>query len=181
VCQESLHQIAQTLGVSPHMRLGEGELRSGGNTRPSMMADIVEALLGAVFLDANYETAAALVQRLYAPLMADFEPGSKQKDPKSLLQEALQGAQLPLPEYTVLNIQGAQHQQAFEILCRVQAWGVEASGAGASRKLAEQAAATAVLALKPSKPVKTKKPPTAIKATYAHSAKDAIIRKKHTQ
>jgi ribonuclease III len=95
---------------------------------------------------------------LYAPLLTDFEPGSKQKDPKSALQEALQGAKLGLPEYTLVSTQGAAHQQAFEILCRVEAWGVEAVGMGASRKIAEQEAATAVLAQKPQG--KVRKPKT---------------------
>jgi ribonuclease III len=149
VCQDTLHNIAQNLGISNYMRLGEGELRSGGSTRPSMMADMVESLLGAVFLDSNYETVAALVRRLYAPLLANFEPGHKQKDPKSQLQEVLQAMQSPLPEYTLLAIQGEQHQQAFEVLCRVAAWNVQASGKGISRKLAEQAAANQVLALQP--------------------------------
>jgi ribonuclease III len=152
VRQETLHQIAQNLGVSQHMRLGDGEVKSGGFTRPSMLADTVEA-----FLDANYDTAKQVVDRLYAPLLADFEPGNKQKDPKSMLQEILQSAKLPLPEYTVLSTQGAAHQQAFEVLCRVDTWAVEAIGVGASRKIAEQEAATAVLAKKPAtKPRKTK-------------------------
>jgi dsRNA-specific ribonuclease len=92
--------------------------------------------------------------------LADFEPGHKQKDPKSLLQEALQSAKLALPEYTLISTQGAAHQQAFEVLCRVDAWGVEATGIGASRKIAEQEAATAVLVKKPmTKPRKAKPSP----------------------
>ena len=158
VRQETLHQIAQALDVSAHMKLGDGEVKSGGYTRPSMLADTVEALLGAVFLDSNYDTAYQVVAKLYAPLMADFEPGSKQKDPKSALQEALQGAKLALPEYTLVSTQGAAHLQAFEILCRVEAWGVEATGMGASRKIAEQQAATAVLLLKPAHKARKSKP-----------------------
>jgi ribonuclease III len=149
VRQETLHQIAQALNVSAHMKLGDGEVKSGGFSRPSMLADTVEALLGAVFLDSSYSTAYHVVAKLYAPLMTDFEPGSKQKDPKSALQEMLQGAKLALPEYSLVSTQGAAHQQAFEVLCRVEAWGVEAVGLGASRKIAEQEAATAVLAQKP--------------------------------
>jgi ribonuclease III len=149
VRQETLHRIAQTINVSAHMKLGDGEVKSGGFSRPSMLADMVEALLGAVFLDSDYETAYQVVGKLYAPLLTDFEPGSKQKDPKSALQEALQGAKLSLPDYTLVSTQGAAHQQAFEVLCRVEAWGVQAIGIGASRKIAEQEAATAVLAQKP--------------------------------
>ncbi len=161
VRQETLHQIAQAINVSAHMKLGDGEVKSGGYSRPSMLADTVEALLGAVFLDSHYDTAYQVVAKLYAPLLTDFEPGSKQKDPKSALQEALQGAKLALPEYTLVSTQGAAHQQAFEILCRVDAWGVQALGIGASRKIAEQEAATAVLAQKPlGKPKKSKLPPT---------------------
>jgi ribonuclease III len=148
------------LNVSVHMKLGDGEVKSGGFSRPSMLADTVEALLGAVFLDSNYEQAYQIVVKLYEPLLTDFEPGSKQKDPKSALQEALQSAKLALPEYTLISTQGAAHQQAFEILCRVEDWGVEAAGIGASRKIAEQVAATAVLALKPQ--AKVRKPKAAV-------------------
>jgi ribonuclease III len=171
VRQETLHLIAQSLGVSRHMRLGDGEVKSGGYARPSMLADTVEAILGAVFLDSNFDTAAQVVVKLYAPLLADFEPGSKQKDPKSALQETLQAAKLPLPEYTLINTLGAAHQQAFEVLCRVAAWDAQAVGVGASRKIAEQEAATAVLAQKPdgkaSKPRKPKqmKLPVAVAQT----------------
>jgi ribonuclease III len=162
VRQETLHQIAQALNVSAHMKLGDGEVKSGGFTRPSMLADTVEALLGSVFLDSSYDAAKRVVDRLYAPLLADFEPGNKQKDPKSLLQEALQSAKLALPEYTLISTQGAAHQQAFEVLCRVDAWGVEATGVGASRKIAEQEAATAVLAKKPASKPRKAKPSTAV-------------------
>jgi ribonuclease III len=162
VRQETLHQIAQTIQVSAHMKLGDGEVKSGGFSRPSMLADTVEALLGAVFLDSNYDTAYQVVAKLYAPLLTDFEPGSKQKDPKSALQEALQGAKLNLPEYTLVSTQGAAHQQAFEVLCRVEAWGIEATGVGASRKIAEQEAATAVLAQKPAGKIRKTKTPVAM-------------------
>lgn len=149
VRQETLHQISQHLALSQHMRLGDGEVKSGGFTRPSMLADMVEALLGAIFLDSNYDTVKHIVSSLYATLLADFEPGSRQKDSKSALQETLQGSKLPLPEYTLVSTQGAAHQQAFEVLCRVEAWGVEGIGMGASRKIAEQEAANAVLLKKP--------------------------------
>jgi ribonuclease III len=162
VRQETLHQIAQILNISAHMKLGDGEVKSGGFTRPSMLADTVEALLGAVFLDSSYDIAKQVVDKLYAPLLADFEPGHKQKDPKSLLQEALQSAKLALPEYTLVSTQGAAHQQAFEVLCRVDAWGVEATGLGASRKIAEQEAATAVLAKKPASKPRKAKPSAAV-------------------
>jgi ribonuclease III len=145
VCQDTLHQLATTLNVSECMRLGEGELNSGGKQRPSMMADMFESILGAVFLDSNYDTVAQLIARLYTPLLQHFEPGHQQKDPKSKLQEILQAKQLPLPSYTITAIQGAQHQQSFEILCRVDAWAIEATGIGINRKLAEQAAATEIL------------------------------------
>ena len=165
VRQETLHQIALAIGVSAHMKLGDGEVKSGGFTRPSMLADTVEAILGAVFLDSNYETAYQVVGHLYAPLLKDFEPGSKQKDPKSALQEQLQAAKLGLPDYTVVSMQGAAHQQAFEILCRVDAWGVEAVGVGSSRKIAEQEAAAAVLLKKPHTKAKKTKNTAAIPVT----------------
>ena len=147
VRQEALHQIATHLNVSEHMLLGDGEAKSGGYTRPSMMADTVEALLGAIFLDADYPAAEAAVLRLYQPLLQDFNPGKEQKDSKSALQEMLQGAKLALPEYTLLSKQGAAHSQTFEIGCKVLAWSLEASAVGASRKIAEQLAAAEILAL----------------------------------
>ncbi|MEN9912236.1 MAG: hypothetical protein RI956_680 [Pseudomonadota bacterium] len=148
VCQDTLHHIATTLHISDCMRLGEGELHSGGRTRPSMMADMVESILGAIFLDSNYDTVALLVARLYKPLLTRFEPGHQQKDPKSKLQEILQASQLTLPDYTITAIKGAQHQQFFEVLCRVNVWNIEATGRGISRKLAEQAAAAEILSLR---------------------------------
>ena len=149
VRQETLHTIALNLALSQHMRLGDGEIKSGGFARASMLADMVEAVLGAVFLDAGYLAAYGVVRLLYAPLLADFEPGARQKDAKSLLQETLQAAKLPLPEYKLQTTEGAAHVQTFEILCLVAAWGVQAVGVGASRKIAEQEAAQAVLAMKP--------------------------------
>jgi ribonuclease III len=154
VCQDTLHQIAITLHISNYMRLGEGELHSGGRTRPSMMADMVESVLGAIFLDSNYDTVALLIARLYKPLLNRFEPGHQQKDPKSKLQEILQANQLALPNYTITTIKGAQHQQFFEVLCRVDVWNMEAKGRGVSRKLAEQAAAAEILTLRLDTPVK---------------------------
>jgi ribonuclease III len=150
VRQETLHTIALNLTLSQYMRLGDGEIKSGGFGRASMLADMVEALLGAVFLDAGYLAAFGVVSRLYAPLLEGFEPGARQKDAKSLLQETLQAAKLPLPEYRLLTAEGAAHVQTFEMLCVVPAWGVEAVGCGVSRKIAEQEAAQAVLAMKPS-------------------------------
>ncbi len=172
VRQETLHAIALNLDVSPHMRLGDGEIKSGGFARASMLADMVEAILGAVFLDAGYSAAFAVVSHLYAPLLADFEPGARQKDAKSLLQETLQAAKLPLPEYRLLTTEGAAHVQRFEMLCVVAAWGLEALGTGVSRKLAEQEAAQALLAMKPlGKIKKTKVKPAVTHKTSVQPAR----------
>lgn len=171
VRQETLHTIALKLALSQHMRLGDGEIKSGGFARASMLADMVEALLGAVFLDAGYLAAFGVVSRLYAPLLEGFEPGARQKDAKSLLQETLQAAKLPLPEYRLLMAEGAAHTQTFEMLCVVAAWGVEAVGSGVSRKIAEQEAAQAVLAMKPSgKLKKPKVPKTSISSVSSASS-----------
>lgn len=145
VCQDMLHQIALVLNLSNCMRLGEGELHSGGQIRPSIMADMLESILGAIFLDSNYDTVVKIINNLYQEYLANFKPGIQQKDAKSQLQELLQAQQFSVPDYTVINIFGAQHAQSFEVLCTVKAWNLQATGMGVSRKLAEQIAADQVL------------------------------------
>ena len=141
VKEATLSGIALTLALGDHMRLGEGELKSGGWRRPSLLADTLEAIIGAVFLDAGFDAAAQLVARLYAPLLDNFDPKSVGKDPKTLLQEYLQGRKLGLPEYVLLATEGEAHCQTFRVECRIPVLDIHAVGDGGSRRAAEQQAA----------------------------------------
>lgn len=145
VRQETLHGLALQLGVGQALRLGEGELKSGGATRPSILADALEALFGAVYRDAGFEVAARLIARLYAPLLADLKPGQFQKDPKTRLQEWLQGKKKPLPRYQLLETSGAAHEQSFVVACEIDQPALRSQGCGSSRRIAEQNAAEAAL------------------------------------
>jgi len=146
VRQESLHAIALQLELPPLMRLGEGEFKSGGRLRPSILADALEALIGAVYLDANYAAAQALVQRLFHGVQ--LTPGllKAAKDAKTTLQEWLQSRKMPPPRYHVTRIDGAGHQQTFHVQCEVSSLLQQPSGSGRSRRAAEQVAAAAALA-----------------------------------
>ena len=145
VRQETLHQIALRLRLPQVLRLGEGELKSGGLQRPSILADALEALIGAVYLDAGYERAQALVQRLYEGVEITPQMQAAAKDPKTALQEWLQGRKMKLPLYEVVGTVGAAHRQSFEVECSIAALGLRARGSGTSRRAAEQAAAAAML------------------------------------
>ena len=150
VKQDTLHQLAKKLDLPAVMRLGEGEMRSGGQNRPSILADALEAIIGAVYLDGGYQDAQALVERLFAQV--DIKPDMQAvgKDPKTELQEWLQGRKLALPKYTVVGTSGAAHRQQFEVSCEVTELRQTQQGSGASRRAAEQAAAAAMLlTLKP--------------------------------
>ena len=147
VREATLCEIALGLSLGEYMRLGEGEMKSGGWRRPSMLADTLEALIGAVFLDAGFPTAEAVVERLYSPLLENLDPKSLGKDPKTFLQEYLQGRKLALPEYILLATEGEAHRQIFRVECRIPALKVHAQGAGNSRRAAEQQAAQAAYEL----------------------------------
>jgi len=121
VKQASLADIAQRLELSQYLRLGEGELKSGGFRRPSILADTVEAIFGAVFLDAGFEAARRVIVRQYQPVLASVDPKTLGKDAKTLLQEFLQGRKLALPLYTVVATHGAAHSQQFEVECAIPA------------------------------------------------------------
>lgn len=144
VRQDSLHQIALRLQLPGVLRLGEGEARSGGRERPSILADAVEALIGAVFLDAGYDAACALVERLFEGVRLDAHLQEKAKDAKTALQEWLQGRSMPLPRYTVVHVGGQAHHQVFEVQCEVAQLQLIEKGQGASRRAAEQVAAAAM-------------------------------------
>jgi ribonuclease-3 len=143
VRQDALHRIALDLGLPPLLRLGEGEQRSGGRERASILADTVEALLGALYLDAGYEVAQAVARRWYEGI--ELRPGQG-KDAKTSLQEWLQARRRPLPVYEVQAIHGEAHAQTFEVACRVEGAGPTV-GRGPSRRAAEQAAAAHMLEL----------------------------------
>ena len=145
VKQQSLYEIAQALNISDSLRLGEGELRSGGFRRPSILADAFEAILGAIFLDGGFDVAQTVIKRLYVPILDHIDPRTLGKDSKTLLQEYLQGHKIALPTYTVVATHGAAHNQQFEVECTVPKLDVKVSGSGASRRAAEQAAAKKAL------------------------------------
>jgi len=141
VRQESLHRVAQAMGLGSFLRLGEGELRSGGFARPSILADAVEALIGAIYLDGGFGAAQQALRSLLAEPLAEIEPESFGKDPKTQLQELLQSRHVPLPRYSVVSTRGAAHDQRFEIECLVPELSIRTLGAGSSRRAAEQEAA----------------------------------------
>jgi ribonuclease-3 len=156
VNQRSLAEVAVELGLGERLRLGEGELKSGGFRRPSILADAVEALLGAVFLDAGFDATRSTVERLLASRLESAAKQPVDKDPKTALQELLQGRGLALPRYSVQKTEGEAHEQTFIVECRVDDMGLSASGTGASRRAAEQAAAQSVLAQVEKTPKKKK-------------------------
>lgn len=141
VNQASLASRGEGLALGSHLLLGEGEARSGGATRPSILADALEALIGAVFVDAGFERAQAVTLGIFDQSLAELDPVSSEKDPKTRLQEHLQARRLALPVYRVTAVRGEAHRQEFEVECSVEAFGVRASGTGTSRRGAEQVAA----------------------------------------
>jgi ribonuclease-3 len=145
VKQQSLYEIAQKLELSQWLLLGEGELKSGGFRRPSILADTVEAIFGAAFLDGGFDAARGVITRLYAPILKTVDPRTLGKDAKTLLQEYLQGRRVPLPVYAVVATHGAAHNQQFEVECSIPKLGIQVLGGGGSRRAAEQAAAKLAL------------------------------------
>ncbi len=145
VKQQSLYEIAQRLELSQFLRLGEGELKSGGFRRPSILADTLEALFGAIFLDAGFDTARDVIRALYIPILDTVDPKTLGKDAKTLLQEYLQGKKIALPQYNVVATHGAAHNQQFEIECLVPKLDIQVFGTGGSRRAGEQAAAKLAL------------------------------------
>lgn len=142
VRQETLCQVAMGLDLGGYLRLGEGEMKSGGFSRPSILADTFEAIIGAVFLDGGFDAARDVVRRLFAALFAELDPKVPGKDPKTLLQEWLQAKKYSLPRYAVVSTQGAAHDQKFEVECVIAELSVRTTGSGSSRRTAEQDAAS---------------------------------------
>ncbi len=140
-----LAEAAQSLGLGDELRLGSGELKTGGFRRESILADALEALIGAVYLDAGLEAARAVVARFCEPLIDSLPPPEDLKDPKTRLQELLQGRGLALPEYRVEQVSGEPHLQHFSVRCEVSELHIATVGEGSSRRRAEQDAAQRVL------------------------------------
>jgi len=145
VREESLHRLALQLELPEELRLSEGELRGGGAGRPSILADAVEAVIGAVFLDAGFDAAKELVQRLLGELIGSSQAQSWRKDAKTELQEWLQARRIAVPAYRIVATRGQAHEQTFEVECAVQALGLAERGHGRSRRVAEQEAAGRML------------------------------------
>ncbi len=146
VKQDTLHQLALVLGLPNLIRLGEGEAKSGGQKRPSILADALEAVIGAVYLDAGFEKADKLVRRLFKDVAINPQMQAIGKDPKTELQEWLQGRKMNLPIYRVVGTMGAAHKQTFDVECEISEYGRAERGIGGSRRAGEQAAAAAMLA-----------------------------------
>lgn len=146
VRQEGLHRVALKLELGDELRLGEGELKSGGHRRPSILADALEAVFAAVFLDAGFQAAKSVIDRLYAEMLGEIDPGLALKDAKTALQEFLQARKLPLPDYSTVMVHGEAHAQEFEVSCSVPSYGLRTTGRGPSRRAAEQQSAEHALA-----------------------------------
>lgn len=141
VRQETLAEIAVELKLGEVLRLGEGELKSGGFRRPSILADALESLFGAVFLDAGFDAAERVVRGLFDPRIARIDPAASGKDAKTQLQEVLQSRRQPLPEYRLVGTDGEAHEQNFIVECVIARSGLTTRGVGKSRRAAEQEAA----------------------------------------
>lgn len=145
VCQDTLHQLALQLDMGEFLRLGDGEVRSGGRRRPSILADTLEALFGAMYLESGFEAVGRVIRTLYVPKLEAIAPGQSMKDSKTRLQEWLQGRRKPLPRYQLLETTGAAHDQSFHVACQIESFGVSTQGVGPSRRIAEQDAAQKAL------------------------------------
>ena len=145
VKQDTLHKLAVVLGLPDMLRLGEGEAKSGGKKRPSILADALEAVIGAVYLDAGFDKAEQLVRRLFKDVEINPQMQAIGRDPKTELQEWLQGRKMKLPIYRVVATMGAAHQQTFDVECEITEYGRAERGIGGSRRAGEQAAAAAML------------------------------------
>jgi len=143
VKEETLAILAQQLELGSYLKLGEGERKTGGSRRPSILADAMEALFGAIFMDSGFVDAEKAVLNLLVPYLAQVDVQTLGKDAKTLLQEYLQGKRIPLPTYSIVTTQGQAHEQSFEVECAIPSLKISTRGAGSSRRNAEQQAAQA--------------------------------------
>ncbi len=146
VREESLHRVALQLGLPDVLFLSDGEARGGGAQRASILADALEAIIGATFLDGGFDAAHSVVERLFGEIISTADKGSWSKDPKTELQEWLQARHLAVPNYRIVNTRGQPHAQTFEVECAVPTLGLAELGEGRSRRIAEQEAARRMLA-----------------------------------
>ncbi|GGP40557.1 MULTISPECIES: ribonuclease III [Shewanella] len=144
---DTLTIIAKEFKLGDYLYLGPGELKSGGFRRESILADAVEAIIGAIYLDADLEVCRKLLLTWYAERLAKIKPGINQKDPKTILQEHLQGFKKPLPDYQVVAVEGEAHDQTFTVECKISELNEVVTGVASSRRKAEQLAAAQVLEL----------------------------------
>ncbi|KAA9133273.1 ribonuclease III [Marinihelvus fidelis] len=145
VRQETLARVARDIGLGEHMRLGRDQLHTGGHRRASILSDVLEAIIGAVYMDAGFDAAERVVRAIFDPVIDALPDGEDLKDPKTRLQEWLQARGRPLPEYTLVGEEGADHAKLFHVRCRLPDSGFDASASGRSRRGAEQTAARQVL------------------------------------
>ncbi len=145
VKESTLSEIAFSLNIGDALRLGEGELKSAGWRRPSILADALEAIIGAVYSDGGFASAETLVLKLYAEKLDTIDPKIIDKDAKSQLQEYLQGKKIDLPDYNVVSIEGEAHAQTFKMECVIEKLNITTVGEGTSRRIAEQQAAQLAL------------------------------------
>ncbi len=145
VREDSLHRVAVQIGLPEVLRLGEGEARGGGAQRASILADALEALIGATFRDGGFDAASAVVEGLFGEVIQTTDVASWSKDAKTELQEWLQARRLPVPTYRISATRGQAHAQTFEVECLVPALNLSESGEGRSRRVAEQEAARRML------------------------------------
>lgn len=141
VNQKALNELALGLNLGELIRFGDGELKSGGNRRPSILSDALEAVLGAVYFDSDFAKAEEVVATLYMPILNNLNQETLGKDPKTLLQEYLQSLKLALPEYSIVSAVGKAHEKKFKVACVVTKFNIRTIGNGDSRRCAEQAAA----------------------------------------
>lgn len=145
VKEETLAIVAREFNLGEYLKLGAGELKSGGYRRESILSDCVEAIIAAIYLDSGIALAQERIYHWYAKLLNEMQPGEAQKDPKTRLQEFLQGRKLPLPRYDVVDIKGEAHNQTFKVSCQVEKVDEIFVGIGSSRRKAEQNAAEQVI------------------------------------
>jgi ribonuclease-3 len=145
VRRETLAELAREIDLGSCLELGLGERRSGGNQRASALADALEAVIGAIFLDGGFTAANEAVLRVFTSRLENLPAEVDLIDPKTRLQEYLQGKQLPPPEYSLADVSGAEHARSFNVRCKIPAFDLEANGKGSSRRRAEQAAASMAL------------------------------------
>lgn len=141
----TLTELAQDLGIGEHLILGSGEKKSGGHRRSSILADALEAIFGAVYLDSGLEGARKIIHKAYGDRLHELPEAADLRDPKSRLQELLQGRQMALPDYTMQKVSGKAHKQSFEVACNITELDAVAIGTGSTRRDAEQEAALAML------------------------------------